>query len=247
MRTEDVSGKVIVVTGASRGLGRKICTHFSGLGMKVAALARNGTELKILEAEIRGSGGDCITFSVDVTDYDGLSSAMEQTVESWGTLDVLVNNAGVGFDDSFEEITKENIDRTIDVNLKGLIYATQLAAPYMKKQNKGSIFNISSIAGTRGVNTKNNSNGIYTATKFAVNGFSDAISKYLMKNNIHVVTLCPGGIDTTWWDRWTWTHEKEALIDPQDIASLIEFILKAPKNVLYKQVLFHPAVEVDSW
>jgi 3-oxoacyl-[acyl-carrier protein] reductase len=245
--SDSLKGKVAIVTGASRGLGRSVCTHFASLGMKVAAIARNEKELALLEAEINDLAGSSLVFPLNITDYEGIRSAVDTVYNTWGAIDVLVNNAGTGVDASFEEISKEDIDMTIDVNLKGVIYATKHVAPYMKQQQQGTIFNISSIAGTRGLNTKNNNNGIYTATKFGVNGFGDAISKYLMKDNIHVVTLCPGGIDTSWWDRWTWLHEKEALINPQDIALLIEFILKAPKNILYKQVLFHPAVEVDSW
>ncbi|QJD87697.1 SDR family oxidoreductase [Cohnella herbarum] len=244
---DTLRNKTAIVTGASRGLGRVVCTHFASLGMKVAAIARNEDELKNLREEISGMGTECMTFALNITDYDGIAKAVEEVQRAWGSIDVLVNNAGAGVDTSFEEITKEDIDMTIDVNLKGVIYASKHVAPYMIKQQQGHIINISSIAGTRGLNTKNNNNGIYTATKFGVNGFGDAISKYLMKDNIHVVTLCPGGIDTSWWDRWTWLHEKDALIKPHDIASLIEFILKAPNNILYKQILFHPTVEVDSW
>jgi len=245
--SDQLKGQTVIVTGASRGLGRAVCTHLGSLGMKVAAIARNEAELKNLREELEAQGTECMTFALNVTDYDGIGRAVAEVHRAWGSVDVLVNNAGAGVDTSFEEITKEDIDMTIDVNLKGVIYASKHVAPYMMKQQQGHIINISSIAGTRGLNTKNNNNGIYTATKFGVNGFGDAISKYLMKDNIHVVTLCPGGIDTSWWDRWTWLHEKDALIKPHDIASLIAFILQAPNNILYKKVLFHPTVEVDSW
>jgi len=235
--------KVVFITGASRGLGRYLCTYFAEKGAKIAATARDESKLAELAAEIENKGGGIFTYAGSVSDYDAMKEAASQTVEKWGTIDLLINNAGVGFAKPMEDQSKEEIDATIDTNIKGLIYVTQHVVKYMKEANKGHIFNISSTVGIRGARSS-----VYSATKFAVNGFSEGISKkLLMENNIHVVNLNPGGIDTTWWDRTTYATGKDNLIQPHDMARFIDFILSNPENIFFKQALFFPTREMKYW
>lgn len=242
---KSLEGQTILITGASRGLGKHLCLYFSALGLKVAAVSRNKDELKKLKDEIEKRNGIISTFAVSVTDYDGIGRVAKEVYNTWGSIDILINNAAIGFDTTFEDLTKEEIDTTIDINLKGLIYTTRHVVPLMMKKNCGSIFNISSVAGIRGINAKSSNNGIYTATKHGVNGFSDVMCKYLLKNNIHVTTLCPGGINTSWWDRWELPYDRKMLIEPGNIAKLIELILKLPEETLFKQAVFFPVCEAD--
>ncbi len=243
---KDLNQQVAVVTGATRGLGRTITLKLAEKGVKTAALARSATELADLEEEVARAGGTAAFFQCDVTDFDQLGEAMRKTHEKWGSLDILINNAGTGSDKTFEEITREEIDASIDVNLKGVIYATKQALPYMMGSGYGNIINISSIAALRGIAAAN-PNGIYAASKFGVHGFSQAMSQRLLKYNIHVAELCPGAIDTSWWDRWHYPHGRSAMIPTEYIMRIVELILETPENVLFKQANMVTTAEADIW
>ena len=237
--------KVMMITGASRGLGRYLCQFFAKAGLKIAAIARNKDDLEELAKSIISDNPDNIIncYAVDVRDYEGLENAVADINGQWGTIDILVNNAGCVANKSFLEHTKQDIDDTIDVNLKGVIYPTRIVTPIMIKNKNGHIINISSTSGLRGLKEY----GIYAASKHGVNGFADSMSKYLIEHNILVTTLCPGGINTTWWDRMNWPFEKEMLIEPKEIAELIRLIISSPASTLYKQVTFFPVCEADLW
>jgi short-subunit dehydrogenase len=117
----------------------------------------------------------------------------------------------------------------------------------MIDQRRGYIINISSVGGTRGA--KMPGAEVYIGTKFAVNGFNDALAKYLIDYNVHVVTLCPGGIDTTIWDRNEYRHgkDKQLLIKPEEMADMVDFILKQRPQILFSRAVFYPAPEAQEW
>jgi len=231
--------KVMLITGASRGLGRDMCVYFSKLGLKIAVTARSTKKLEELKDEVEQNGGDVLTFGLDITDYEGIGEAIDSILARWGRIDILVNNAGTGYHKSLEEITKEEIDTVLDTNLKGLIYATKIVAAKMKSTGGGHIINISSIGGI----VAGGREGVYSASKFGVNAFSEAMSRHLIKDNIKVTSICPGGIDTTWWDRNTYPPGKENLIETEEINSNVESIISSSKNTLYKQIVLIPTCE----
>jgi len=245
MNKDKIKNKVIVVTGASRGMGRYFCKHFSNQGAKIAAIARTKDDLAKLKKDIEINGGELEYYPLNITDYEEIQKAVDDIVSKWGRIDILINNAGINNKKPLEELNKEDIDNVIDINLKGYIYATRLIAPIMMRSKEYKyIFNISSMAGTRGLN----SNGLYYASKFGINGFSNAMSKYLMSNNINVVTLCPGAVKTDWWlSRNKWPYEEKMLIDPGEVAGLIEFIIRGRETTLYKNIQFFPGSVVESW
>jgi len=242
----DLKNKVAVITGAGGGLGKCLCTYFAGLGIKIVATDIDSKSLKTLEKEIRKKGGDILTFSLDITDYEGIKEAIDKVVKKWGTIDILINNAAARILKSFDKLDKGDIDLMVDVTLKGTIYLTHLVSPVMIKAKKGYIFNISSTAGLRAIN-KNAS--IYAASKFGINGFSEAISKYLIDYNIHVVNLCPGGINTSMWKKYSYifgNEKKKYLMEPIEVAELIEFILrKERKSTIFKNLTFFPVCEIE--
>jgi len=243
---EQNNKKTVVITGGSKGIGRAIALRCAAMGYNICAIARKQSELDVLAEEVRKTGAECMTCSVSVTDYPGLGVAMGMATEKFGSIDVLVNCAGTGVMDPFEELTLEDIDRTIDVNLKGTIYAVKQVFPYMQEKG-GNIINISSMSGIRGIPHPCNVNGIYTASKFGVNGFSECMQKYLAPKGILVTTLCPGSTDTTWWDNWSQDFSTEVMIKPETIADFVELILKSPRNTLFKMLQVLPSVEIDSF
>ncbi len=237
--------KTMIVTGASEGLGRYLCAYFAGMGVKVLGIARNKEKLEDLKKEAVDNGGTIETFAASVIDYDKMKEAVDSAAARWGKIDILINNAGVGkWPGSIADQTEETIDAVVDTNLKGLIYMTNLVAPHMIEKKDGYMFNISSTAGLKG----SGGYAIYGCTKAAVNNFSEGVAKELINHNIHVVTLCPGGIDTEWWDKWKKKgkpkkSDVEVLLDREDMAELIEFIMAQPKRAFYKQVILPPTSE----
>jgi len=243
----DLKDRVAVITGAGGGLGKCLCTHFADLGIKIAAIDIDSKNLKALEKDINKKGGDILIFSLDITDYDGIKTAIDQVVKKWSTIDVLINNAAARILKSFDKLDKDDIDLMVDVTLKGTIYLTHLIAPVMIKAKSGYIFNMSSTAGLRAINKDAS---IYSASKFGINGFSEAISKYLIDYNIHVINLCPGGINTSMWEKCNYifgNEKKKYLIEPTEVAELIEFILKKErKSTIFKNLTFFPVCEIES-
>ena len=147
----------------------------------------------------------------------------------------------------FEDLSLEDIDATIDVNLKGTIYSIRQAVSYMAKNGGGNILNVSSMSAIRGIPDPVNCNGIYTATKFAINGFTECMQKYLLKYNIRVTALCPGSTATSWWTRWTHSFGTDAMLPVETLADVAEMIVTSPEKVLFKQLQLLPTVEVDNF
>ena len=237
--------KTIVITGASKGLGRHLVLHYGRKGMNVVAIARNWEKLSDLVREVKDNGGNASFFAIDITDHTALENTAGEIEEEYGSVDTLINNAGTSNDSPLEELGCDEIEKIIDTNLKGTIFTTKLIFPLMKDApGTKYIFNISSMSGERGL--KNN--GIYHASKFGVNGFSNAMSKYLMPHRINVVTLCPGGINTSWWQKnEDWPYDKKDLMEPTEISRVIDFILEGRDSTLFQKVQFFPSCVVDKW
>jgi len=243
-----LEGKVALITGASMGLGSCLCEHLASLGIKVAAAARSVDKLKSLEEKIKDKGNEITTYRMDITDFDNIGEVVGKIVDKYGTIDILINNAGTNVrKPPIETVKKEEIDRVIDTNLKGTVYVTRHVVPIMLKAKKGRIINLSSTAGLRGGKV----NGLYQSSKAGVILFGDSISKHLMKDNIYVTTLCPGAINTSWWDRpgSEYIHgdgDRSKIMQPTQIAKLVEFVLHTEENTLINKVIMVPPGEVQN-
>ena len=232
---------VALITGATRGLGWELSNHLSALGIKIAGIGRDIKKLEELRKKIEENGGDILCNQLDVCNFDGIKTVVDTVIKKWGSLDILINCAAIDNREQFEKLEKQDIDSIIDINLKGTIYMCRQVIPVMMKQKKGYIINVSSVAGLRGFQ-----NGMYSATKFGMNGFGDAMSKYLIGHNIHVVTLCPGGLDTSWWEKHKFPRgNTDILTKPKEISRLVEFILKGDPNTLFKNVTLVPVCDVE--
>ena len=188
-----ISGKVIIVTGASSGIGRAAALPLGREGAKLVLVARRENRLKELEAEIRG---DTLSLALDLRDKQQVERMIHSTVDRFGRIDVLINNAGFGFQ-GFVESTPQSVVREIfDLNFEAALLACQLAIPVMRKQGGGHIINVSSVVGKRGLPL----NGIYCATKFALNGISESLRIELKGDNIDVSIVSPAATDTEFGD-----------------------------------------------
>eukprot|EP00931_Biecheleriopsis_adriatica_P008136 TRINITY_DN109366_c0_g1_i1.p1 TRINITY_DN109366_c0_g1~~TRINITY_DN109366_c0_g1_i1.p1 ORF type:complete len:260 (-),score=52.36 TRINITY_DN109366_c0_g1_i1:185-964(-) len=243
--SDGLSGGVMLVTGASSGVGAAMVRHYAALGWKVAALARRQD---LLDEVCKSAGTNASAFACDVADKQKVSSTVEQILQQFGAIDVLVNNAAVGHDGRpFWELDLEDVDKVIDINLKGTMYITHAVLRSMVKSNHGRIFAIASVAGTWGIPNES----CYVASKHGMVGFMDTIANETRSTGIVVSTICPGGIDTPWWtshhpygdDKSHAAGTTSMLIQPEEIIDLMDYQLKLPSNRVLKRVVFFPKGE----
>ncbi|MFZ4929107.1 oxidoreductase [Chryseobacterium sp. Mn2064] len=183
--------KTWFITGSSRGLGRSITAAVLAKGDNIAATARNP---KQLEEFVTQYPDQIIALPVDVTSREQINKAVKDTIEKFGRIDVLVNNAGVGITGAIEEFSNEQMDSQLHINLNGPIDVVRAVLPYMRKQGSGSIFNVSSVGGRVG----SAGFSMYQAAKFGLQGFTEVLSKEVAHLGIKVTSIEPGGIRTDW-------------------------------------------------
>jgi len=187
---------VIIVTGAGRGIGRGIALRLAAEGARVVSSSVNPASCGKVTEEIVKAGGTAITVPADVSKAADVENLVNKTVAEFGRLDVMVANAGLSLTKLAADTSVEDWDNLFAVNVRGTFLCDTIAARQMMKQNKGKIINCSSIAGHNGFWALS----AYSATKFAVRGFTQALAKELAKYNITVNGFCPGIVDTDMWE-----------------------------------------------
>jgi len=189
-------GKKALVTGGGSGLGRECAILFAKNGADVLVADLIPERCEEVASEIRKYGVDAISYQVDVTDYEQVASMYKKIIDEWGTVDIVVNSAGVCLTGELTEESLENIDKTIDINIKGTIYSCREALNIMRANKYGKIVNMSSIA------AKACSAGfsVYSCTKSAVLALTASLGREAAKDNVNVNCVCPGIIRTSMWE-----------------------------------------------
>jgi NAD(P)-dependent dehydrogenase (short-subunit alcohol dehydrogenase family) len=182
----------VVITGASSGIGEDVALGFARHGARVALLARRKGMLHDLAGRIDAAGGRALAIACDVTRRGDVDAAIEEAMRAFGRLDILVNSAGILIPSEVEKLKLTDLERMMSVNLYGAVNAIQAATPIMRRQGAGSIINIASLAGRRGISPL----GGYSATKFAMVGLTEALRMELFATGIRVSLVMPGFIDT---------------------------------------------------
>lgn len=179
--------KVIIITGASSGIGRALASEFAKQGAFVLAAARSKEKLKTLETEFQNPGGRVMAVVTDVSREEDCKRLIDTAIAQFGKIDILINNAGVSMRALFEETDLSVIKRLMDVNFWGTVYCTKFALPYLIK-SKGTLVGVSSVAGYKGLPGRTG----YTASKFAMQGFLGVVRTENSKKGLHVLIACPG-------------------------------------------------------
>jgi short-subunit dehydrogenase len=230
----DIKGKVVVVTGASSGIGEATARQFAKEGAKVVLAARRVDRLQSLAQEIAAlsSGAETLVVQADLSKLEDIQSLINQTIERFGRIDVLVNNAGFGRLDWLEKLDPvKDIEAQFDVNVLGVIQTTRQALPVMIKQRSGHIINMCSMAGLVATPTYT----IYAACKHAVHGFSEALRREVKPWGIDVSMIYPGGVTTEFGQhaginrKTKATTPRSLLLTAEDVGRAVVQLVRRPR------------------
>jgi NADP-dependent 3-hydroxy acid dehydrogenase YdfG len=240
MSTEDTTGRVAVITGASSGIGEATARALTVAGYRVALLARRLDRIQALAGEL---GGGAIAIEADVTDRDSILAASRRVQDELGGADVLVNNAGVMLLGPFSAELTGDYRRMIETNLLGAITTTEVFLDQLVADGGGDLINLSSVAGR----TARPGNAVYAATKWGMNGWSESLRQQLQPG-VRVIVIEPGAVATELTDHITHNETKAAAeqmyeqtsIAAQDIAEIIAFAVSRPRGVSLNEILVRP-------
>jgi NADP-dependent 3-hydroxy acid dehydrogenase YdfG len=244
LMSTNIEGKVVVITGASSGLGEATARLLSEHGASVVLGARRLDRIEALAAELNAKGGKALAVQTDVTDREQVKALVDAAVHDYGRIDVMINNAGLMPHSPLERLKVDDWERMIDVNLKGVLWGIAAALPYMREQNAGHFINVSSVAGH-----KVSANGaVYAATKHAVLALSEGLRQEVKPYNIRTTVISPGAVATELPDSVTEAdvskgmHEfYEAYAVPADsFARAVAYAISQPDDIDVNEILFRP-------
>jgi NADP-dependent 3-hydroxy acid dehydrogenase YdfG len=242
--SNNIEGKVVVITGASSGLGEATARHLSAEGAKVVLGARRTDRIQKLAGELTSNGGQAIAFTTDVTQVDQVKRLVDGGVKAFGRVDVMLNNAGLMPHSPLERLKISDWDRTIDVNIKGVLYGIAAALPYFKEQKSGHFINVSSVAGHK----IRPGGAVYSATKTAVIVLSEGLRQEVKPYNIRTTVISPGAVESELVDSITEPDVKKGIqefydataIPADSFARMVSFAMSQPENVDINEILFRP-------
>jgi NAD(P)-dependent dehydrogenase (short-subunit alcohol dehydrogenase family) len=233
----NLRGKTAIVTGGTLGIGRAIAEALVREGAKVCIGARHEDEVERVASELGDAGeGPVVGAVCDVRDYEQVKALVEHAAAELGGVDILINNAGVGLFGRVEEMSPEDFRGVIETNLFGVFYCCHEAIPQMKLRGGGYIINISSLAGTNA----HPQMSAYNASKFGLNGFSEALMQEVRHDNIKVSYIMPGSVNTHFGDDEP-SAEKSWQLQPEDIAQVVIDLLNHPERSLPSRVEIRPS------
>jgi NADP-dependent 3-hydroxy acid dehydrogenase YdfG len=242
--TEGIKDKVAVITGASSGLGEATARALSAQGARVVLGARRQDRIQALARELTERGGKAIAVTTDVTDRAQVKNLVDAAVQAFGRVDVMVNNAGLMPQAPLERLKIDEWERTIDVNLKGVLYGIAAALPHMQQQKSGHFINVSSVAGHK----VGPGFAVYAATKFGVRALSEGLRQEVKPYNIRTTVISPGAVATELLDSVSDPDSAarvrafyaEAAIPARSFARMVVFAMSQPDDVDINEIVFRP-------
>ncbi len=243
-----IKDKVAIITGASSGIGKATALALSKAGAKIAIGARRTDKLEELENEIKQNGGEVISQKLDVTKKSECDSFADAALQKWGSIDILINNAGLMPLSFVKNLKIDEWDQMIDVNIKGVLYCTAAVISHMKEKKSGHIVNISSVAGR----IVFPAGSVYCATKHAVAAFSEGLRQELsVRSNIRVTCIEPGVVATELTNTITdeslqgfvENAKKMETLKAEDIANAILYAVESPNHVNVNEILIRPTTQ----
>ena len=239
----NIEGKIVVITGASSGLGEATARHLSQLGATVVLGARRVERIEALAVELKSRGSKAIAIETDVTQSEQVQRLVDAAVAAYGRIDVMINNAGLMPHSPLERLKIADWDRMIDVNIKGVLYGIAAALPHMQKQKSGHFINVSSVAGHK----VRPGGAVYSATKHAVLALSEGLRQEVKPYNIRTTVISPGAVATELPDSITEADVAasvrkiyEHAIPADAFARAVAYAMSQPDDVDVNEILFRP-------
>lgn len=240
--TKNIEGKVVVITGASSGLGEATARHLAQRGAKLVLGARRLEKLQALAEEL--SLGSAAAMQTDVTQRDQVKRLVDHAVQAHERIDVMINNAGLMPHAPLERLKVDEWDRMIDVNIKGVLYGIAAVLPYMMQQKSGHVINVSSVAGHK----VTQAGAVYAATKHAVRALSEGLRQEVKPYNIRTTVISPGAVATELLDSISEPDIAESIhkfyetfaIPADSFARAVAFAISQPEDVDINEILFRP-------
>jgi NADP-dependent 3-hydroxy acid dehydrogenase YdfG len=240
----NIEGKVIVITGASSGLGEAAARYLSKEGATVVLGARRVDRIQSLAEELSKQGGKALAIATDVTSYDQVKALVDAAVKKYGRIDVMINNAGLMPQSKLDRLKIDEWNQMIDVNIKGVLYGIAAALPYMEEQKSGHIINVSSVAGHK----VRAGGAVYSATKHAVRVISEGLRQEVKPYDIRTTIISPGAVDTELPNtisepdvaKGVQQFYKEYAIPADSFARAVAFAISQPDDVDINEILYRP-------
>ena len=243
----NIENKVIVITGASSGMGEAAARHLSAMGAKVVLGARRADRIEKLVSEIKSNGGEALALATDVTNKVDVKNLVDAAINTFGQIDVLINNAGVMPLSMMESVKVDEWDQMIDVNIKGVLYGIAAALPKMIEQKAGHIINTASVA----AHLIFPASSVYSATKFAVRTLTNGLREEVTPHNIRTTLISPGAVTTELLEH---ISDKDVQSANQDyvgqvgipassFADMVAFAISQPENVDVNEIIFRPTAQ----
>ena len=230
-----LAGKTALVTGASRGIGFAIAQKLGQMGAKIAICARDSGKLEDAAARLRNDGVEVLAATAYVASAAEIASLVTKTEKSLGSIEILVNNAGIGYFGPVQEADEKNWDSVLDTNLKSVFLLSKAVAPGMIERRTGHIINIGSLAGKNAF--KNGS--IYCASKWGLMGLTECMAEDLREYGIRVSVICPGSVATEFGSPAS-KKNPQKMLQPDDIAHAVEMLISQAPQSFISEVLIRP-------
>jgi NADP-dependent 3-hydroxy acid dehydrogenase YdfG len=245
--TDNIAGKVIVITGASSGMGAAAARHLAAKGANIVVAARRAERIETLVAEITKSGGNAVAVATDVTQLDDMQRLVDTAVQTFGRIDVLINNAGIMPLSPFERLKVDEWNQMIDVNLRGVLHGIAAALPYMKEQKSGHIIITASVAAYYVFP----GSAVYSATKFALRGLSEGLRREVKPYDIRTTLISPGAVTTELLNHISEQDVQAANQDyvgkvgipAESYARMVAFAVSQPEDVDVNEIVFRPTAQ----
>ena len=235
-----IEGKVAIVTGASKGIGKAIASVFAKSGAKVVLAARTGNVVEHVASDLKETGADVLAIPTDVTNGDAVQSLITETLDVYQHLDILINNAGAGVFGNVVDYDFADWDTVINSNLKGVFLCSKFALPHLIADGGGQIINVLSIA----AKVAFPASGAYCAAKAGALALTKVLAAEVRQQNVRVTAVLPGSVGTPFWDDIPEHPDFEKMLKPEHIADVILSVCQQPNGMVTEEIVVMPPLGI---